>query len=250
MNLHSRAIMALTLFGLLLTISGCTKQPIHRQLKTFPQKPDYKATQHNITVQAKILDTQESKQLFNDYVPYAKKLPRQPHSSQVKTIVTSISNNSNQTVTLHKKDIKLNLVNYKNIHFSTSTNKKLVMAGSTIAAGIIPFLGVSLAAFLSATPGCCPCWFFIPLTVGTGCAVLGSTAFCTGSMIWHNSAQKQLHRNFQAATLKDVIVIEPQQHKEFLCFVREQSLVKDFTLTVNDAQTGLPHTTFAVSLNN
>lgn len=250
MNIFKHIISAITFPGIMLMlIPGCAKQPIKTTKLFTPHHAMYQTTQKNITLQATVLDEKESNQLFDGYIPCAKKLRNQPRNCTVKTVHIALNNKSNQPVIIHKKDIGLDWIDYKNIYFATSTNKKLIIAGGTVAAGALPFLGISLVGLLTATHGC-PCCVLIPLVLGTGSAVLGSAGFFTGSMLWYNSAQKQLHREFRQKVLNDPITIAPQQRKEFFLFIPEQSLPKDFTLTVNDAQTNLPHTTFAVSLYN
>ncbi len=251
MNRYKNVISLILLAaGIIIFMPSCVKQP--RQKPTLPfltmQSADYQVTQRGITLRAKILTTQESKELFNDYTPYAKKLPRKPQSRQLKTVLLSLENKSGKPISVNREDIRLPLVNYKHIYFSPSTQQTLKIGGGTITAGVVPFLGISVAAFLSATPGCCPCWLLVPLTLGSGCGLLSSGAFLTGSILWQNNAKKQLHKDFKQVALTDTVTIAPQQRKELLCFVRQQKFNNNFAVTITDDATQIPMITFAVTI--
>lgn len=252
MNLFRNYILVILLLISTMTfIPSCMKnQPLAKPIlpSLTAQTADYQVTQNNITLQAKIIDTQGSKNLFNGYIPYAKKLPRQPQSADIETIVLSVHNKTNSAISITKKDIRLLLVDYRHIYFSPSTQQKLKIFGGTVTAGAVPFFGISLAACLSATPGCCPCWLIVPLTLGTGTALLGSGSFLTGSFLWQQSTTKQMHRDFKQVTLTNEIVIQPQQHREFLCFVRKQLMSNQFTITLLQKHTA-SKVVFPVTLN-
>lgn len=176
----------------------------------------------------------------------------------VKTLLISIANNNNFDISIDPNNIQLPLIQYDNIFFATPWSFGYVAKISAIiASSFIPLLlggaagiGALMITIGSTGGGAVGISNLFAECYGIGIAV--TLFLLAGYLLLNYSAYK--HDPRKAKNKESIFInttlIKSQQHKESVYFVREQSLPNRFTLTVNDAQTNLPYTTFAVPLHN
>ena len=244
----SHSLLSFSLLALML-LPGCLRAPKYtpRPLtKLTKETADFSQTQDNVTVMAKKLPPGQS------YDAIGTNLLKEQKS--IETIQLTVENNNTENIHLKSMNINLPLISTQKItkHVSHGIAAPLAGYGLLTASSV----GLGTAGFFTTVFGCNPFGgLYLPLVV-PGCGLmLGAAAlFVIAPTIGIIKAVKTANVNkiikadVEAKTLS-TLVVQPNETKNTLIFVRTKDLPNEFSLKVGHEADANKTIDFAISLN-